>query len=356
MATDGAQWIQAARRTLQVADFNFFKVRPARYWFDFLFSMLLAYGFGAIYLTAPFGFWPRVIAFPLAVFWIYRLVSLVHEVCHLGQGEMRAYKIAWNLCVGVMTLSPSPFFTRQHRDHHSQKLYGRPEDPEYIVNSLRRGEIGSILGFALLVAVYPLLVFCRFFFAPWSFLHPRLREWVLQQASSMTFTPRYVRKLNDFDRRAVAAIELLCWLRATAMIAFVVLGWSDWTRLPLLYAIALGVITLNQLRLLADHHFESHGEGLELNQHIQDSCNYTGRDFMTWLLFPFAIRYHALHHLFPSLPYHNLQAAHEYLTARLPADSPYHSLDQPSWWHVARQTLFPHAASTIEPTALRPSL
>lgn len=348
MATDGAGWIHDARTTLQQADSDFFTVRPARYWFDFLLSLTLAYGFGTVYLVAPLGSWQQVLAYVLTVFWIYRLGSLVHEVCHLAHGEMRAFKVAWNLLVGVITLAPSPFFTRHHRDHHSQKLYGRPEDPEYIVNVFRRGNLASLLGYALLVAAYPLIVFCRFFFAPLSFLHPRLRRWVLKHASSLTMNPRYERKLNRFDRWAVTAIELLCWLRATTMIAAVGLGLTHWTRLVLFYAVALGALGLNQLRLLADHHFESHGRGLELDQHILDSCNYTGHDFMTWLLFPFAIRYHALHHLFPSLPYHNLQAAHGYLTAHLPVDSPYRSLDQTGWWHVARQTLFPSAPAAAE--------
>jgi hypothetical protein len=82
--------------------------------------------------------------------------------------------------------------------------------------------------------------------------------------------PHYVRKLNHFDRRAITAIEVLCWLRATAMIAAVWFGWTHWTRLPLFYSLALGVLTLNQLRLLATT--TGYGEELELNQHILDSC------------------------------------------------------------------------------------
>jgi fatty acid desaturase len=39
------------------------------------------------------------------------------------------------------------------------------------------------------------------------------------------------------------------------------------------------------------------------------------------------------------LPYHNLKAAHEYLIEHLPANSPYRSLDQKTWWSVARKTL-----------------
>jgi fatty acid desaturase len=329
---------------LRQSDRDFFEVRPARYWLDFALSVTLAYGSGTVYLMAPLGSWLQLAAFPFTVFWIYRLGSLIHEVCHLGHKEMRVFKVTWNLVVGVFTLAPSPFFTRHHRDHHSQRMYGSREDPEYIVNVFQRGNWLSLCGYTLLVAVFPLLVFLRFLLSPLTFVHPRLREWVLTHASSMTMNHHYVRKINSFDRFAITSVELLCCLRATGMLLAVYLGTTHWTRLPLLYSIAIGALVLNQMRLLADHHFHSEGRSLEFTDHILDSCNYTGRDFMTWLLFPFAIRYHALHHLFPTLPYHNLSAAHGYLLAHLPADSPYRSLDQTSWWKVARVTLFPPRA------------
>ena len=133
----------------------------------------------------------------------------------------------------------------------------------------------------------------------------------------------------------------------------VVIGLTPWTRLPLLYVLAVGTLVLNQMRLLADHHFVTDGEQFELDAHIRDSCNYTGRDFFTWLFFPFSIRYHALHHLFPTLPYHNLKAAHGYLAEHLPSDSPYHTLDQKSWWSVAHRTLFYPVAKPGAPPAVR---
>ena len=336
-----SNWISTTRTVLQASNVNFFSVRPGRYWFDFLLSVTLGYAAGSVYLMAPMGSALQLAAYPLAVFWLYRLGSLVHEVCHLGHREMRVFKVTWNLVVGVITLAPSPFFTRHHRDHHSARMYGTREDPEYIVNVFRPGSVLSILMYALVIAVFPLIVFLRFLLAPLTFLHPRLRQWTLVHASSLTMNYRYERKLNRFDRWAVTAIELLCSLRAAAMLIAVGVGLTHWTRLPMFYSIALGVLTLNQLRLLADHHFEADGQAMPLDDHIRDSCNYTGRDFLTWLLFPFAIRYHALHHIFPMLPYHNLKAAHAYLVEHLPADSPYRSLDQKSWWSVARETLFP---------------
>jgi len=333
-------WVSQVKQVVQESDVDFFRISPSRYWFDFVLSVTLAYAAATIYLTFPLGSWPQLIAYPLAIFWLYRLGSLVHEVCHLGHHEMRMFKVVWNLLVGVMTLTPSPFYTRHHRDHHSQKMYGTPEDPEYVVNIFRPGSIPSILCYALLVAAYPIIVFLRFFLAPLTFLHPKLREWALTRASALTMNWRYERKLTEFDRWAITSIELLCWLRAVAIPGVVLLGAAPWTRLPLLYSLALGVLILNQMRQLADHHFETEGREFTMEDHLFDSCNFTGRDFLTWLFFPFSIRYHALHHLFPTLPYHNLKACHYYLVEKLPADSPYRRLDQESWWPVASRTLF----------------
>jgi fatty acid desaturase len=333
------RWIHDARRVLQQSRVDFFRASPARYWFDFLLSVTLAYGTATIYLMAPLGSWPQLIAFPIAVFWLYRLGSLVHEVAHLPQHELRAFKVTWNLVVGVMTLAPSPFFTRHHRDHHSQRMYGTKEDPEYIVNVFQPGSWLSIAVYAVYVLAFPLIVFLRFFLTPLGYVHPRVRDFVLRRASSLTMNWRYERRLTAHDRWAITVVEWLCWLRAVAIPLAALLGTTPWTRLPLLYSLAIGVLTLNQMRLLADHHFESEGGNMDLPDHIRDSCNYTSNDLLTRLFFPFSIRYHALHHLFPTLPYHNLAAAHAYLSENLAADSPYHSLDQPGWWPVAKKTL-----------------
>jgi fatty acid desaturase len=49
---------------------------------------------------------------------------------------------------------------------------------------------------------------------------------------------------------------------------------------------------------------------------------------MIWA--PLGMRFHALHHLFPTLPYHNMAAAHRRLAAVLPADHPYRQTESPS--------------------------
>jgi fatty acid desaturase len=333
-------WVRDARAAIRTGDRDFFAVSPLRYWLDFLLSIVCAYTAATVYLMAPLGSWWQLAAFPMAVFWLYRLGSLIHEVCHLGHHEMRAFKVTWNLLVGVFTLTPSPFFTRHHRDHHSQKMYGTPEDPEYVANVLEGGSLKSAIGYFAIMLAYPILVFLRFLLAPLSFLHPKLRKWVLENASSLTFNHRYTRKITPFDRKAITVMELLCFLRAAAIPAAVLLGAAPISRIPLLYVLGLTTLVMNQMRQLADHHFSGDGSVSTIESHILDSCNFTGNDPLTLLFFPFSIRYHALHHLFPSLPYHNLKAAHAHLTAALPSDSPYHGLDQPGWWWVAKRTVF----------------
>ena len=338
MSAEHAAWIREARASLRSADTDFFQVNAWRYWLDFILSTTLAYASATVFLLAPLFSLPQLVAFPFAVFWLYRCGSLIHEVAHLPGREMRSFKVAWNLVVGVITLAPSTFFTAHHRDHHSGKMYGTPEDPEYVINVFRPGSILSGVFYAVHVLLFPLFVFLRFFLAPLTFVHPRIRDFTLRRLSSFTLNWKYEKNISRLDRRTFAAVELLCWLRATAIPLGVVLGVSAWTRMPLLYVLGATTLMFNQMRQLADHHFESDGNHMSMPDHIMDSCNYTERDFLTWLFFPFAIKFHALHHLFPSLPYHNLAGAHDYLSRELPPDSPYHRLSQPGWWSTARLT------------------
>ena len=346
-----APWIRQVRQAICESDTDFFRVSPLRYWADFSLSLTAAYASAYIYLVSPLGSWWQLPAFCMAAFWLYRLGSLIHEVCHLGQHEMLVFKATWNLLAGVMTLTPSPFFTRHHRDHHSQRMYSTAEDPEYMANVMESGNLRSIVCYTAFVAVFPLLVFLRFLLAPLTFLHPKLRDWTLRRASSLTFNRQYERTITPTDRRSIMAVEGLCFLRALLIPLLIVLGVNHWSRIPMLYALALATVFLNQMRLLADHHLDGDGSRVDFEAHIMDSCNYTRNDPLTLLFFPFSIRYHALHHLFPSLPYHNLKTAHAHLVASLPQDSPYLSLDRPGWWCVARQTLYGRAAASRSTSA-----
>ncbi len=332
-------WVRDVRATLKTSQHDFHQVKPWIYWRDMLVGAAIAYSAAALYVSAPAFSALQIGSFFVAVFWLYRVGSLVHEVAHLGGHELTSFKIAWNILVGIPTLTPSTFFTGHHRDHHSQRVYGTEQDPEYVINVCPRGSVVNLMVYFLVVAAFPLLVFVRFLLAPLTFVSPRIREFTLQRMSAFTFNWKYHRPIGKIHRTRFAILELACCLRAVGIPGAVLLGVTEPSRILQLYLLGAAVVTLNQLRQLADHHFEGDGENLSMSEHILDSCNYVGKDPLTWLLFPFAIQYHALHHMFPSLPYHNLALTHNFLISKLPADSPYRDLTQPGWWSVARNML-----------------
>jgi len=332
-------WIHDARVAIRKGPKDFFAIDATKYWVDLVLCTVLAYTAATVYVSAPLGSLIQLAAFPLAVFWLYRSNSMVHEVSHLNRSQLPGFKIAWNVVLGIPTLFPSTFFTSHHRDHHSGRHYGTPQDPEYIVNVFTPGSTLSSIVYVIHVMVYPIFVLFRFLLAPISLLHPRWREFTLRRLSSFTLNWKYERNTSRMDRKSFMLVEMVCCFRAWLIPLCIFLGFTDWTRLPLLYLLAITILFFNQMRFFADHHFESQGERMSLADHITDSCNYSKSDFLTWLFFPFTIRFHALHHLFPTIPYHNLPDAHQYLTDNLPQDSQYHRLDRPSWSHTAKRTI-----------------
>ena len=129
-------WVRDARQVIKDAPRDFYLIQPHRYWIDFLTCVTCAYVSATFFLSTNFAeqLWIKIVAFPFTVFWLYRSSSMVHEVCHLHEKQLVGFKVAWNLLLGVPTLFPSTFFTMHHRDHHSGRHYGTPQDPEYAMN------------------------------------------------------------------------------------------------------------------------------------------------------------------------------------------------------------------------------
>jgi fatty acid desaturase len=89
------------------------------------------------------------------------------------------------------------------------------------------------------------------------------------------------------------------------------------------YLTGMMIVFLNAVRTLGAHRFLNDGREMTFVEQLVDSVNYPRRPLITGLWAPIGLRFHALHHLFPAMPYHNLAAAHRRLINELPANSPY---------------------------------
>jgi fatty acid desaturase len=100
---------------------------------------------------------------------------------------------------------------------------------------------------------------------------------------------------------------------------------------------------LNQLRTLVAHLWENDGEPMTVTAQFLDSVNVPPPGWMAAIWAPVGLRYHALHHLLPSMPYHSLGEAHRRLAAHLGQDSTYAGANHPGMLplvvRIARSTM-----------------
>src|SRR3546814_16281522 len=78
-----------------------------------------------------------------------------------------------------------------------------------------------------------------------------------------------------------------------------------------------------QIRTLVAHLWENDGEVLTVTGQFLDSVNVPPPGLLPELWAPVGLRYHALHHLLPGVPYHSLAEAHRRPKDALPAASQY---------------------------------
>lgn len=322
-ATD-SQWIrEAARltRDLSVA-------RPLIYWLDFSAMVLLGYGMLAVAMFSG----QMVLAVPAAVvatFALYRALAFIHELTHLKAGAVPGFRTAWNIVIGIPLMVPSFLYEGVHSLHHSRTRYGTAQDPEYL--PLAHMGLGALIGLMVAAALAPLGVIIRFgLLAPLSAFVPSVRKVVVERLSALAIDPAFKREWPSASvMRDWIVWESLAGLWAWGLIAAVGTGALSWSAFLIYLAVFSAIVVLNQIRTLAAHLWENQDGAVSVTTQYLDSVNVPPPGIWAALWAPVGLRYHALHHLLPGMPYHGLGESHRRLTALLPADSPYHQAHYP---------------------------
>jgi fatty acid desaturase len=319
-AKDDAAMLKAAANLTR--DLN--APRSAIYWVDMLGSALLGYAalFAAMFVKPT---WLAVGVGLVAVLALYRAGSFIHELTHIKKGAVKGFRFTWNLIVGVPLLVPSFMYEGVHNQHHAKRYYGTVDDPEYLPLALMHP--WTLPVFLIAAALAPVGMLIRFgILAPLSMLSPRLRAIVVGRYSGLQINPKFVRpKPAGEFARDWAWQEAACSAWAIALLAMVATGVVPLRAFLIFLAVSAGVMFLNQVRTLVAHLWENDGEPMSVTAQYLDSVNVPPPGTLPALWAPVGLRYHALHHLLPGVPYHNLGEAHRRLCRELEVDSIYHA-------------------------------
>ena len=235
-------------------------------------------------------------------------------------------------------------------------MYGTAGDGEYIPFATLKPIV--MVGYVLLSLILPLFFIVRFLLlTPLSYFIAPLRRILWERASSLTIDMNYKRAVNAIrNDRHWKIQEFGAFLFITGVITCIALGVLTPYFLVFWYVIAMFIFFINSLRTLSAHAYRNPGDRpMEFAEQYLDSINVPG-SFITGLWAPVGLRYHATHHLFMSMPYHNLAEAQRRLVSGLSDNTLYLSTVRTGMWDALRRIWGEAVANTRRSVGSAPAV
>jgi fatty acid desaturase len=302
------------------------EAKPGIFWPDMLLSAGIGYA-GIALAIASGALGVKIAAGLIAALALYRALMFIHELTHIHRDALPGFRTAWNILVGIPMLTPSFMYEGVHVIHHKRTQYGTVEDPEYLPLALMKP--WSLPLFVLIAMLLPVALIVRFgVLYPLGLVIPAVRKFTWENFSSLSINPEFRRKPPEGDfvgrvRWQEAGASVWALLLVASVFVF---GWQP---------LATGIVilsfaaVLNQLRTLVAHLWENEGEPMTVTAQFLDSVNVPPPGIVAEIWAPVGLRYHALHHLMPSMPYHDLPEAHRRLARELGTGSTYEGANHP---------------------------
>jgi fatty acid desaturase len=309
------------------------RVRARIYWLDLFASVTAGWAAFAFATASPLFSGRMWAGIAVAVLALYRALCFMHEISHQNRRTLPGFETVWNFIAGYPLLMPSFMYVGVHQNHHKIATYGTADDPEYLPFARSRR---LTTFFALESFFIPVFLLARFLMlAPAGLVWKRGHELLAVYASSLTMNPRYRREATPAliakIRRHSAAMLCLWAVAITAAVR----GALPWGIFAMWLLVCSLISFINTIRTLGAHAYESAGEPLDRMGQLLDSIDTPGR-FWTELWAPAGLRYHALHHYFPGIPYHSLPEAYRRINASAELAANYRQATSPSLQHSLR--------------------
>lgn len=244
----------------------------------------------------------------IASIFLYRGLAFSHEIVH-HPAQLKWFRWVWDLLFGVVSFYPS-YLYQSHLDHHKAEQYGTLNDPEYILLADKK----KTLKFLAATVFLPIALIVRTLLFPISMVSRKFDQLFQNKLHHFTINLQYQPKpFNDTIKKKICLESSACSFILYGYLVLLMLGVVSFQIAIYWYVVVLLALILNQIRFLFCTHHYTNISSKTLSEQIADSVNYDSNSLLAIVIAPVGLRYHALHHLFPGIPYHSLKKIHHAL-------------------------------------------